>query len=97
MHKRMAEQFFEKCGKKLGFFNKTGDSKELCIDCFNEENLAKPDHSQQPENPDNGLLKLMLVIIFSIIIGGLALLWIITTFFRFELTFGGSLIIPFWI
>ena len=97
MHKRMAEQFCEKCGKKLGFFNKTDYSKELCIDCFNEENLAKLDNSQQPENPDNRLLKLMLAIIFAIIIGGLALLWIITTFFRFELIFSESLIIPFWI
>jgi uncharacterized membrane protein YvbJ len=92
----MAEQFCKKCGKKLGFFNKTDDSKELCIDCFNEENLAKLDNSQQPENPDNRLLKLMLAIIFAIIIGGLALLWIITTFFRFGLIFSGSLVVPFF-
>jgi len=65
----MAEQFCKTCGKKLGFFNKNSNSKDLCFDCFNEENLAKLDHGQ-PENQGNRLLKLMLAIIFAIIIGG---------------------------
>lgn len=73
------------------------DGSDKTIQRQREAQKQRAEPGQRSENPDTGLLKLMLAIILAIIIGGLALLWIITNLFTFQLTFSGSLIIPFWI
>jgi hypothetical protein len=69
---------------------------------YQKSKVAKPEtaheeelHREAQKNTD--MLKMALIIILAIVIGGLALLWIITNLLTFEITFSGSLIVSFLI